>query len=276
MTVRSLITVTCTAVLVGCPLGEIHLRDDDTTAGDDDTTTDGDDTFDDDDGPSDCLYWGDADGDGYGNPDDEILESCDGPPGGHVDNPDDCDDADPEIHPDAQESCDGFDNDCDGITDANDPDYAGDSCDDGTVCSSLGGTDQGIVPSWTGHCDVDAGYAAHDGHCYYPAASAVNWPDARATCAAAGGYLATISDEAEHQFIDDLHARPHLGGCDGDVEGTFRWITGEPWVFELWATDEPNDMGTGEDCLEIGLQGDWNDIWCDDNPYTEGFVCEFG
>lgn len=61
--------------LVGCPEGDIPLDDDSSAPGDDDIQ-------DDDPGLSDCLYYADQDEDGYGNPDDELLESCDGPPEG--------------------------------------------------------------------------------------------------------------------------------------------------------------------------------------------------
>ncbi len=69
-----------------------------------------------DDNALDTLAWyEDYDGDGYGNPDAEIL-ACDLPPG-HVADDSDCDDTDPQIHPGAQEPYDGVDNDCDGDID---------------------------------------------------------------------------------------------------------------------------------------------------------------
>ena len=57
----------------------------------------------------------DADGDGYGDPD-EIVMACE-PGEGVVEDGTDCDDADPETHPGAPERCDGADNDCDGEID---------------------------------------------------------------------------------------------------------------------------------------------------------------
>ena len=66
-----------------------------------------------------CL---DADGDGSGSDDPlDCVTTCD-PPAGYVDNNFDCNDANIQIGPGQLELCsDGFDNDCDGLTDGEDP-----------------------------------------------------------------------------------------------------------------------------------------------------------
>jgi len=57
----------------------------------------------------------DNDGDGYG--DSTVIEfACDQPPS-FVDNDEDCDDADPDVNPAAEEVCNGIDDDCDHATD---------------------------------------------------------------------------------------------------------------------------------------------------------------
>ena len=73
-------------------------------------------------GPS--LWHVDSDGDGFGNPAQsveacyaELLEST----LAYVADGTDCDDDNPDINPDMQESCDGLDNDCSGEVD----DYSG-------------------------------------------------------------------------------------------------------------------------------------------------------
>jgi hypothetical protein len=60
--------------------------------------------------------WFDGDGDGYGNPP-SLVQSCEESLPGYIEHGGDCHDRDPEIHPGAEEICDGYDNDCDGELD---------------------------------------------------------------------------------------------------------------------------------------------------------------
>ncbi|MEN0068434.1 MAG: putative metal-binding motif-containing protein [Myxococcota bacterium] len=60
------------------------------------------------------AFW-DADGDGFGDPD-TFEAICVFQPG-FVTNGDDCDDTRPDVNPDARETCDFVDNDCDGDVD---------------------------------------------------------------------------------------------------------------------------------------------------------------
>ena len=69
---------------------------------------------DEDDAADAASWYVDADGDGYGDPD-QASTACEQPEGWLADGSD-CDDADPEISPGAEELCDDVDDDCDGET----------------------------------------------------------------------------------------------------------------------------------------------------------------
>ncbi len=61
------------------------------------------------------IWFADSDGDGYGYA--PVYElACDQPANTTL-NGDDCDDDDAQVHPDAEERCDGIDNDCNGEVD---------------------------------------------------------------------------------------------------------------------------------------------------------------
>ena len=64
------------------------------------------------------TWYADADGDGFGDAD-TSMTGCDADDG-YVTDDTDCDDTDATVHPDAEEICDGIDNDCDGEVDGPD------------------------------------------------------------------------------------------------------------------------------------------------------------
>lgn len=68
------------------------------------------------------TYYADADGDNYYPAGANSALACAEPNGyAPAANSNDCNDASAAIHPAAQETCDNLDNDCDGLTDQNDP-----------------------------------------------------------------------------------------------------------------------------------------------------------
>ena len=100
------------------------------------------------------TYYFDNDDDGFG--DEDITRVACEEPDGYVDNSDDCDDTDDLSYPDADELCDGADNDCDGEVDegATDPrTWYEDSDDDGI--GDEDSTEEG--------CEQPDGYVRNDG-----------------------------------------------------------------------------------------------------------------
>jgi hypothetical protein len=72
---------------------------------------------------------------------------------------DDCDDGDPEVHPDAEELCDGVDNNCDGRIDEDD------ASDAGTWFADTDGDGWGDEASTTQACEQPSGTTATAGDC---------------------------------------------------------------------------------------------------------------
>ena len=69
------------------------------------------------------TWYADADGDGYGNA--AITVFLCASPSGYVGNDDDCNDGNNAIHPNAAETCNSIDDDCDGLIDNADPSVSG-------------------------------------------------------------------------------------------------------------------------------------------------------
>ena len=99
----------------------------------------------------------DYDSDGFGGTAYSEV-ACD-QPSGYVDNSDDCDDGDSSISPDADEYCDGDDNDCDGDTDEDD------AVDAVTWYIDFDGDGYGVAAFTDLSCSVPSGYAATDDDC---------------------------------------------------------------------------------------------------------------
>ncbi|MFW6153378.1 MAG: MopE-related protein [Halobacteriota archaeon] len=78
-------------------------------------------TDDDQPGVSQLVRYPDEDGDGHGDAEASGVIVCEEMPNLVASN-DDCDDQNPNAHPGRTEVCDGFDNDCDGLADDDDPD----------------------------------------------------------------------------------------------------------------------------------------------------------
>jgi hypothetical protein len=110
-------------------------------------------------------------------------------------------------------------------------------------------------------------YWSVNGHNYAAIDTPLTWAEAWEEAAARGGYLATITNQEEQDFLNSLFGgvRRFIGLTDEVREGTFVWATGEPFVFNNFRLFEPNNFdnwgeGVGEDIVEMGADGFWNDV----------------
>ena len=134
---------------------------------------------------------------------------------------------------------------------------------------------------------------------YISVGGGITWTDAKAAAElleryGASGYLATITSEAENDFVADrLEGAGWMGASDAASEDTWEWVTGPetgddfwlgdqdgevvPGAYENWNNGEPNDSGSNEDCGQFlsGASGLWNDLPCTVTTLT-GYVVEFG
>ena len=149
----------------------------------------------------------------------------------------DCDDQDASTYPAADELCDGVDNDCDGLA------------DDELSCWDCVETEEHLF-----------------------CRTAAIRQTALALCSAFGGQLVRIDDEQENAAVLALIDRSAwIGLDDRAVEGEFVWLDGELPSYTAWGSGEPNDYGSGEDCVELRTSGLWNDAGCGN---ALAFVCE--
>lgn len=169
--------------------------------------------------------------------------------------------------PSGAETCDGVDNDCNGMT------------DDASACPA----------GCTGHTLTTGVYAL----CSMP----VTWVGARSGCrhASLAMEMIRIDDAAENAAVHAMAGNIAfwIGATDSDgvsVEGGWEWLDGTQFwmggtpalggvpvggLYTNWATDsagQPDNAGSiGEDCAEMTAGGVWNDIVC---TSTRQYVCE--
>lgn len=133
---------------------------------------------------------------------------------------------------------------------------------------------------------------------YFFRGDPLSWTDANEHAAATGGYLASVTSEAENEFVfalsdDDAlwHKSmgrqwgPWLGASqpqDGDSLDSgpadrWRWVTGEPFEFASWFPGEPNDFAVPEDALEYYSDSyDYRSAFWNDAPrIPEGLQSPF-
>ncbi|XP_057591727.1 mannose-binding protein A-like [Hippopotamus amphibius kiboko] len=95
----------------------------------------------------------------------------------------------------------------------------------------------------------------------------------KALCAELGATVATPKNAEENKAIQDMAPdMAFLGITDEVTEGQFMYVTGGMLGYSNWKENEPNNHGSGEDCVLLLGNGLWNDISCASSFLA---VCEF-
>lgn len=103
------------------------------------------------------------------------------------------------------------------------------------------------------------------------------------------GYLVTLTSAEENSWVWNNLSSPYghyLGGYQlpdaPEPDVGWGWVTGEPWVYENWAHDEPNEtVGGAADCLSFHGPTFPDATWDDAATYNipvggcHGFIVEY-
>ena len=137
-----------------------------------------------------------------------------------------------------------------------------------------------------------------NGHWYEAALvqQGIMWEASKLAAENTGGYLATITSDAENNFVYGLiqgrpefwmmgeHDGPWLGGYQdrndpsySEPLGGWRWVSGEPWTYSNWASVQPDNLSGVQDYLHYWDGANWDDAG---GPYSPvqlyyGYVVEW-
>lgn len=104
------------------------------------------------------------------------------------------------------------------------------------------------------------------------------WPGARDLAASYGGYLITINNAEENEFVRqyllaNLNNNIWIGASDIASEGNWVWTDGSQLTYTNWNSGEPNNSNYAEHCAEYYYgNGLWNDM---PEFYQYPFIIEF-
>jgi MYXO-CTERM domain-containing protein len=169
------------------------------------------------------TYFRDADGDGYGDSGDTV-QGCSAPPG-YVPTANDCDDTNPNVHLLQPETCDGIDNNCNGIVDEGVSvlvfeDLDGDGWGNGAVSQTA--------------CVAPPGYSTSAGDC----------DDANPSAFPGNPEVCDGVDNDCNGLVDDGVNSPFYADADGDGFGNISFVT-------YACSAPPGSVADASDCDDL-------------------------
>ncbi len=159
------------------------------------------------------------------------------------------------------------DSDGDGVCNANDICPGGDD----NVDSDNDGTPDFCDSPDTGECPTSlSGYTfigTHNGHNYFKSNTQQTFPVAQADAAANGGYVVTINDAAENEFVkSNISDIVFIGLNDAGSEGNLVWANGDPLNYNninVCAFCAPNNAANDYVVMTF-----WDGLWSFSNEWS--------
>ncbi|NDB96825.1 MAG: hypothetical protein EBZ78_11815, partial [Verrucomicrobia bacterium] len=125
---------------------------------------------------------------------------------------------------------------------------------------------------------------------YQLISSNLTWIQSKADAEARGGYLATITSQAEQEFVVNFFGGGLAAGLTmnaigayqtskaSEPSGNWAWVTGEPWVYTAWNGAPDNYQGNQDYGYLIGnIYGGypfWDDV--EGTLPIARYILEFG
>jgi len=192
-------------------------------------------------GPITSTWYRDADGDGFGDPDQRLFV-CDGStPDGYVnDDHTDCDDSEALAHPGGDEVCDGIDNDCDGVVDTgSDADL--DGIDD--MCDAFPNDPDRSGPFVVAGLEIDDLWQSVGLPGYYKSPVIVAGAPSYRDAAPGVVEIDEVTDRdfdvrfKEWEYLDGIHTTPESIGYMVSESGRYAMPDGSVWEFGTFVLD---------------------------------------
>jgi serine/threonine protein kinase len=100
-----------------------------------------------------------------------------------------------------------------------------------------------------------------------------SWEEAVQLARNLGGYLVSIGDQAENEFLYQTFAARYsddqlafwLGLRNIGQSGEFEWVSGEQVAYFRWDDGQPDSLDRGPVCIHMFPWGRWDDVPCSDD-----------